>query len=410
MITRANWSNGGEIRAKRVSPSRRQRPELPKGFLFGKGMEFERWIDYTNGNARSNGYNAGDLIENPGYVIESLLRDWVFAERSLRIDVKFANTGGRMDGSTYGRGTLSTVDDYYNGAIWYNHTTGHKSYVTDYDGSNHYVYINDADASMATGDWVSITNIQGDNLIDTASFDAVGNTTNGSRNGYKVARSINEIDTARNLINSICEDFLLFLTKSGRKYKLFSLEKKTTADGTFSNPLKVNGRPEISTWLQDLSAYYSEFNFRHGFNYGKGEFIHKMTCNPKGSTSGLGSTYETLCKAAADNYRQGVRLYEKDFYNIYNGMDSLPTTTTTMHSAAKKLINFYTKLRLMVDYHGDFKTHMVYEPGDQVKINFPSAIPTGLNNSAFFIITNKQIESVNGIPTVRFQLMQTDTL
>ena len=30
------------------------------------------------------------------------------------------------------------------------------------------------------------------------------------------------------------------------KYKIATLEKKTTADGTLSNPLKVEGKPLIS--------------------------------------------------------------------------------------------------------------------------------------------------------------------
>jgi len=37
-------------------------------------------------------------------------------------------------------------------------------------------------------------------------------------------------------------------------------------------------------------------------------------------------------------------------------------------------------------------------------------IPTGLNNSAYFLITGKAIESVNGIPTVRLTLMETFSL
>lgn len=411
MRTIRNFStDGGRGNPNRKEIAKAKKPEFQKTFLFGTGLEFNRWIDYTNGSGRSNGYNSGDLIENPAYVVESILRDWVLSERSLRVDVRHGDNVCELDGSVNNRGVLAATDDYYNNAIWYNHTTGHKSYVTDFNGSNKYVYINDNDTSMAAGDWVTITNIQGDNLIDTASFDAIGNTTNGLRNGYKVARSINEKTSARDLLNSVCSDFLMFLTKSGRKYKLFTVEKKPTADGTFSNPLKVNGRAEISSWLSDISSYYSEYFFNHSYNFGKGDYQFKMTCNAKGSTSGLGSTYEALCKTASDKYRQGTRVYERDFQNIYSGMDLLPTTTTTMHNIAKKLINFYTKLRLFVDYYGDFKTHMTFEPGDQVKINYASAIPTGLNNSAFFIITNKQVETINGIPTVRFTLMQTDDL
>jgi len=380
---------------------------LNNGAMFLRGMEFERWIDYTNGSTRTNGKNTGDLIENPAYVIESILRDWVFTERNRRIDVRHGDTVCELDGSVNGLGLLSSQDDYYNGAIWYNHSTGHKTYVTDYNGTNKYIYLNDADASMAAGNYISITNIQGDNLIDTTSFDALGNTTNGLRNGYKLATSIKDFETAKDIIDGICSDFLLFLYKSGTKYKIATLEKKATADGTFSNPLKANGAEQVTTWLGNLDGYYSDFKFRHFFEYAKGEYNFTMACNSNGSTSGLGTTYEGYCKTADAQYKRGVRLFEKEFPYIYNGMDSLPSTSTTMHNIAKLLIKFYTRLRLFVEWNGDFKNHMAYEIGDQVKINFPKMIPNSLNNSAFFLITNKQIESVNGIPTVRFTLMET---
>jgi len=382
------------------------------GAMFLRGMEFERWIDYTNGAARSNGKNEGDLIENPAYVIESLLRDWVFVERNRRIDTTSATNKAVLSGAVNGLGLLSAVDDYYNNAIWYNHKTGHKTYISDYAGSTKEVTLASADGSglMAAGNYISITNIQGDNLIDTASFDALGNTTNGLRNGYKLATSIKDFETAKNIIDGICADFLLFLFKSGTKYKIATLEKKATADGTFSNPLKANGAEQVTTWLGNLDGYYSDFKFRHFFEFAKNEYNFTMTCNSNGSTSGLGTTYEGYCKTADAQYRQGVRLFEKEFPYIYNGMDSLPSTSTTMHNIAKLLIKFYTRLRLFVEWNGDFKNHMAYEVGDQVKINFSKLIPNSLNNSAFFLIINKQIESVNGIPTVRFTLMETFTL
>jgi len=385
---------------------------LNNGAMFLRGMEFERWIDYTNGSTRTNGKNTGDLIENPAYVIESILRDWVFVERNRRIDTTSATNKAILSGAVNGLGLLNATDDYYNGAIWYNHKTGHKTYISDYVGSTKEVTLASADGSglMAAGDYISITNIQGDNLIDTASFDALGNTTNGLRNGYKLATSIKDFETAKNIIDGICADFLLFLFKSGTKYKIATLEKKATADGTFSNPLKANGTEQVTTWINSLDGYYSDFKFRHFFEFAKNEYNFSMTCNSNGSTSGLGSTYEGYCKTADAQYRQGVRLFEREFPYIFNGMDSLPSTTTTMHSIAKLLITFYTRLRFFVDWYGDFKNHITYEIGDQVKINYSGAIPTGLNNSAFFLITDKQIESVNGIPTVRFTLMETFTV
>ena len=408
MLVGRNWI-ADKSRIKRF---KKTKPQFTKPFLFGNGLEFDRWIDYTNGSARSNGKSEGDLIESPGYVIESLLRDWVFTERTLKIDTVNSTSSVIISGATYNTPLLSSVDDFYNGAIWWNHSTGWKTYISDYVGSSKTLTLGSADitGAMVAGDVVSITNIQGDNLIDVTTFDTIGNTTNGLRKDYKLARSISEFTNAREVISSICSDFLLFLFKSGGKYKLATLEAKATADGTFSNPLKENGAPKIFTYLTDLNSYYSDFIFAHSYNHGKGEFNYKMSCNAKGSTSGLGSTYETLCRTANEQYKKGTRLYEKEFENIYNGIDSLPTTTTTMHSIAKLLITFYTKLRLGVEYYGDFKNHITYEIGDQVKINYSGAIPTGLNNSAFFLITDKQIESVNGIPTVRFTLMETFTV
>jgi len=382
---------------------------VSKDALFLRGMEFDRWIDYTNGSARSNGFSEGDLIENPAYVIESILRDWVFCERNRRIDSTSATNKAILSGAVNGLGLLSGVDDYYNNAIWYNHTTGHKTYISDYNGSTKEVTLASADGSglMAAGDYISVTNIQGDNLIDTTSFDAVGNSTNGTRDGYLLAASIKDFQSPRAIIDEICNNFLLFVFKSGLKYKTATLEKKATADGTLTNPLKMNGVPQIFTWLTGLSDYYSDFSFKHFNEHARNEYLHTMQCSANGSTDGLGTTYEGYCKTANEQYRQGVRKYERDFAYIYNGMDSLPSTDTTMHAVAKLLIKFYTRLRLMVDFYGDFKNHMKYEVGDQLKINYAGAIPTGLNNSAFFLVTGKTIETVNGIPTVRLILMET---
>lgn len=379
-----------------------------KTALFLRGMEFERWIDTVSGSARSNGLNEGGLIENPAYVVESILRDWVFAERNLRVDVPESKTEFEISGSVYGASLSSSKADYYVGAIWYNHNTGHKSYVTSYDGSTKIVTIADDDpGTLLAGMYVTLTNIQGDNLIDITSFDSIGNTTNGLRKDYVAAKSLNEFSNAKDYLQSVCSDFLLFLTKSGGKYKLATLEAKSTADGTFSNPLKENGREKIFTYLTDLNSIYTDFKFQHNFNYAKSEYTDKMVCNALGSTYGLGTTYEGYCRTIQNELRQGIKSYEKDFQFIHNGMDSEPATGQTMHLVAQKLIEFYTKQRLAVEYYGDFKNHMVYEPGDQVKINYPSQIPNGLNNSAFFLITEKQIENINGIPIIRFGLLQT---
>ncbi len=371
--------------------------------FFLQGLIFGRWIQKTGALNRTNGYSIGDMIENPAYVIESILRDWLFVERNRRIDTSSSATKAVLDGTVNGRALTVKIDDYYKYAIWHNHSTGFKTYIAGYDGSTQEVILADADISgaMAAGDWVTITNIQGDNLIDTASFDVVGNTTNGTRDGYQLARYFTERESMRDIIDSICQDFHLFLTKSGMRYRLACLDRKSAVDGVFSNPLKQNGVPLLQVWLSPLDSLYSQYSFKHGVD-GR----YEMVCSPTGSTYGLGATYEGKCASAEMKYRQVGREYGKIYENIYNGMDSKPTTDTTMHRIAKSTIDFYTQLRAMVEYQGDFKNHIKYEVGDQVKINYPTLIPAGLNDWEYFLIYDKSIEAVNGIPTVRFRLIQ----
>lgn len=375
------------------------------------GREFERWIDYTNGSARSNGYNAGGAIHNPAYVIESILRDEVFTERKLRIDSAADGVTYTIDGSVNGLALLSDQDDYYNNAIFYNFSTGHTSYITDYDGSSKTITVNDSDGSggLASGNWVVLTNIQGDNRIDVTSFDAIGNTTNGIRDDYLAAASLINPTNAFDVIDEICRNFLLFLTRAQGKYKLFALDKKATADATWTNPLKdiKKGVPMVSGALSGIEDIYSEFSFRHSFNYQKGEYTQNITCSKLADNAGLGATYQGLCEDVETNYGVTGKTFDQDFAFINYG---LPNVTSTMHEIAKKYIKFLTKRRWVVEWYGDFKNYCQYELGDQVKLNYPGSIPTALNNSAFFLIVNKQIIPRYGQTDIRFTLMQTEEI
>ena len=60
-----------------------------------KGRKFGAWID---ADSRNNGYNQNDLIENPAYIIESILRD-VLSLTSTSIDyASFDTVGNSTDG------------------------------------------------------------------------------------------------------------------------------------------------------------------------------------------------------------------------------------------------------------------------------------------------------------------------
>ena len=98
-------------------------------YAYTEGRMYDRWIDYStvadatrndsNGSVGDPGYNDGDLIKQPAYIVESVLRDECFIERDLTITSYVSSTSG---GGYYTyvftcTGVKSSVDDYYNNAI-----------------------------------------------------------------------------------------------------------------------------------------------------------------------------------------------------------------------------------------------------------------------------------------------------
>ena len=71
-----------------------------------------------------------------------------------------------------------------------------------------------------------------------------------------------------------------------------------------------------------------------------------------------------------------------------------------------KLVEWFTKQRLVVNWSGDIKNHIKYEVGDQVILNDSDLIPTGINNSSKFMIIGKRINIIKSSPYVQFQLLE----
>ena len=71
-------------------------PETEMVFISGKGREYGAWVD---ADSRNNGYNAGDLIENPTYIIEDILRNELgLASANIRYTT-FDTTGNTTNGT-----------------------------------------------------------------------------------------------------------------------------------------------------------------------------------------------------------------------------------------------------------------------------------------------------------------------
>lgn len=382
---------GGYKRNKLFEQNNSFQP-LSEVYMYAEGRMFDRWIDNNSGSSRSNGKNEGDLIECPPYVIESLLRDELYVERDLSISNTVST--GIFEAS----GATSSVDDAYNNAIIRNATTEQKRYILDYVGSSKTFYLSGADGAMANGDKFILSNVNCDAKINIASFDDLGNTTNGKRKDWKFAKSIFRESTLVPILQGLLFESFCFLFKSYNQYKIVALDTATSGD-TWSNPLKIDGRELVNGGLTSLDNVYSKYILNYNLDDAKQDYKLSYSVSPLGYTTGLtgGSTLQTTCQDVVTNYK-----IKREF--IYNS-DWIKDDATAGYFITK-LVNWYSKQRLMVTWGGDVKTYLKYEIGDQVKLNYSNLIPNALNNSAYFMVMSKEIVIRKGAPYIIFTLIQ----
>lgn len=363
-------------------------------FSYSQGRMFEEWIDTIG---RTNGYNATDLITNPVYILESLIREEIQSEIDLIATVKTTSGGYHQltfDGtSNY---LISTVNDYYNNAYLINLTQDWRSIIVDYVGSTKTVYVADS-LTANTTDKYKVVNIN-PSIIDTSSFDLLGHKTTGTKKDWSFTKSINKIDTFTNILSAISLESFTALLKQFKKYKSIPvLESKTTEDGTFSKPLIVSGLPLLDTKLTPIRNIYSAFEIEYSYNYMKKSYDYKLVINQAGSNeSGYDDELDKI-KLAVNNYKINRKFVYSCEYIF---------SSTTLAKFAKKLIDLYTKQRLIVTYTGNVKNHVQYEIGDVVLIDYPKLIPNALNNSAQFQIMGRNQDMTKRNGNITFTLIE----
>lgn len=390
---------------------------LDNAFARGKGREFGRWIDSIRGGVRSNGHNQGDLIEIPCYIIESLLRDEVYVERDLRITSSGSTTTFICDS------LRSSGDDYYNYAEFYNATTLVKRYITDFTGSTKTATISSADASMAANDNIYLTNVQADYRIDESTFDAVGNTTNGTRKSWKFGRCINVKSPVRDIIHELLWESHSVMFEAADEstcvpqLKIKALDKITGSPefGTLASPgfHLLNGRVEAVKWyLTPIEGIYTSFKLFYHFDYGLNDYQKSITVNKGGySNPSGGSTltdeHQNLCKFAEDSF-----LVSKPFEYSSNWIYD----DATAEYFLDKKIRWHTEPHLIVSYKVPLSNgvtdYIEFEPGDQGFISYTKGLPAGYEYqgttaaSHKFMIMSKTIKTeTNGVPYLILELI-----
>jgi len=388
-------------------------------FCFMKGREFGRWTDTILAGARSNGYNEGDLIECPPYIIESILRDELFTERDMRMDSS-ADTTHFVDAEA-----MTKEDDWYNYSEFINAgTPGARVHVSDYVASTNTFTIDAADANLGATVNYFLTNIQGDNKIDYATFDAIGNTTNGTRKSWKFARSVNTKQPIQSLLNELlfeshCIMFETADETTGKtKIKIKALDKASATEfDTINNPMQAKTAGNIEQLrcsLTPLANVFTSFELFYHYDYGKGDYTKSILVdrngysNPSGGTT-LTDEHQNLCQFAEDTYRiRNPFTYSSNW--IYDD--------ATAEFFLDKKIRWFTEQRLRVTVtepigsDGDSGYYIQWEVGDQGVITYTQGMPAEYEwnattaDSHLFMITSKRIvTNPQGSPYIIFELI-----
>ena len=361
-----------------------------KMYAYAKGMAFLGWIDNAG---RSNSFNAGDLIQNPAFVIESVIRDTILIEKDLEpSSVSLGSNYMDFNGST--NFLLNSNNDYYNGAYLINVTRNWALKVTDYLGGSKRLYFSSL-TTGASGDKCYIVNVQGDNLINYQSFDSSGS----SRSSWKFDFSVIDEVEAYQLLDQMAFESQTMLFKNYNQYKLIPIGTGSTV-GTLSSPLvEQNGNILIDVGLSSIEEIFTDFIINYAYSPQENKYSKQIFCNKNDSSSAtyFTSTYRNYCKDAEANYRVSRKL-ELNLDFIYD--------ETTAYLFGQRLIKEKTFQRLIVGYVGDVKGHIKYEKGDKVLINYPSKIPASKNNSAQFLITKVNYPYKIGNSEVTLKLVE----
>lgn len=104
--------------------------------------------------------------------------------------------------------------------------------------------------------------------LDTASFDALNNTTNGRRKDWRVAVSMLDRNPVLEYINDICYEYhmSLVMTQDGR-YRLVAHDSGSTVYTINSSSIYFDGYPQISVSQTPNESIYNEMTVNYGFDY-----------------------------------------------------------------------------------------------------------------------------------------------
>lgn len=405
-------------------------------------------------------YNNGDLIQQPAYVIESLIRDEIHTERDLVIDaISTANItfdGTDAVNNPNGVKLKVTVDDFYNNSYLVNVTRSERYLVSDYVGSTRTLTLNSTPSGWADGDKCYLKNVNC--TIDTDTFDAVGagqvesGTTTSTSSGKLIQtgqnflttvlagmRVFNSTDNTYSYVKSVDSNTQLTLMDdimaSGETYSIYGVRNGWLFDRSLTSKqssqqileqlafeshcmlykavsgyklIPLEGGHTVGTLDTPLyqngkvlisTELTSLLNIYTDFTLNYGYNYAKRIYTKQvivNSRSVSDSSLDDL-RADCESAEQNYKVNRKWEYNS----DWIQDDTTAINFI-RLIVESLTYQRMIVNWTGDISNHIQYEIGDRVLIDYDYMMPTGKNNSTIFLITGLKIDA--GKKKVQLQL------
>lgn len=234
--------------------------------------------------------------------------------------------------------------------------------------------------------------------IDTASFDLVANTTNGTRKDWKIATSIQRGEEVVDIIRRVCHDGGILLTcASSGQYRVVTLDDATPVYTLQSADIVFDGYPQI--FVSTTDEVVNDIRLTYRTNYvtnspestlyisdsnGNGVLNNNLATNSGAPNGGLWTQWVSGSQA---KYRT-VYKYELSSDLI---RDDLTAELLLKHIAAW---NAYRRLKVSAVCVWNANT-LALEVGDVVLINDP-ILGSMHRNATHFMVSRVSVGSLAG--------------
>ena len=314
--------------------------EIDYLYCSGKGRAYGAWVD---ADSRNNGYDKSELIENPVFMIESILRSELgtiyTGSATSTTSNKLVDSGASFATSIVGQ-TL------------YNITDETSAMVTARDSAT--TLSIDANIMASTEDYI-IGGLPTAN-IDHASFDAAGNTSDGdienglddSTDDIKIAFSQAQFIDSEELIQRLCQTCVSYVFIGGDgKFKIKTLRQSYSGETANMSVYFDDINVEKIT-LSPLNSVRNKVVVNYDYDHGLGQTTASTDTGTDGSTS-YGTT--------VNGYNQTLTL-ELD---IHETLD-----TTTAGKIASAHLNFFQTRRPIISFVALSPRYNALEIGDTI--------------------------------------------